>query len=369
MCGDMNINHLDWGLPSNRQSGQTKKMKSLIDQLFQRILPHSVSQCVTVATRFMSGQPQTGLDHFYTNRPDKLSPVQAQFCGGSDHKLIFAIRYSKVIKKNVRYVRKRSYKNFDSTAFLAEVENLQWWDLYQTEDVNLAVELFSDKLTGILDRLAPVKTIQTRNKYVPWLSQETKNLMQQRDQAQGRAASSNSQEDWKQFKKLRNQVTSRLRVEESNWQSSKLRTCTGKPSEQWQLILGWLDWKSSGSPTQLFHNGKMLNKPSEIADCQNEFFVNKVKNIRENLPAQVSDPLAKLRLLMRNRSCSFHLKSVHPEAVEKILAGLKNSKSCGLDTIDTFTLKLAGPYIIPALTHLVNLSITAQIFPGMWKTA
>ena len=106
VCGDMNINHLDWGLASNRQSGQTKKMKSLIEQLFQRILPHSVSQCVTVATRFMSGQPQTGLDHFYTNRPDKLSPVQAQFCGGSDHKLIFAIRYSKVINKNVRYVRK-----------------------------------------------------------------------------------------------------------------------------------------------------------------------------------------------------------------------------------------------------------------------
>ena len=114
VCGDMNINHMDWGLPSSRQSGQTKKLKSLIEQLFQQIFPHSVSQCVTVATRFMAGQPQTGLDHIYTNRPDKLSPVQAQFCGGSDHKLIFAIRYSKVIKKNVRYVRKRSFKNFDS---------------------------------------------------------------------------------------------------------------------------------------------------------------------------------------------------------------------------------------------------------------
>ena len=38
-------------------------------------------------------------------------------------------------------------------------------------------------------------------------------------------------EDWKEFKKCRNQVTSRLRGEESNWQRSKLRTCDGKPSE------------------------------------------------------------------------------------------------------------------------------------------
>ena len=216
VCGDMNINHLDWALPRNRQSGQTKKLTSLIEQLFQRILPHGVAQCVTVPTRVMPGQPQTGLDHFYTNRPDKLSNVQAQFCGGSDHKLIFATRYSRVIKKNVRYVRKRSYKNFDPSVFLAEVENLKWWDIYQTEDLDLAVKLFSDKLTGILDQLAPVKTIQTRNKYVPWLSKETKNLMEQRDLAQGRAASSRSQEDWKMFKKLRTQVTGRLRVEESN---------------------------------------------------------------------------------------------------------------------------------------------------------
>ena len=98
VCGDMNINHLDWAAPSNRQSSQTKKLKSLIDQLFERILPHSVSQCVTVPTRFMQGQTATGLDHFYTNKPTKLSSVQTQFWGGSDHRLVFATRYSKLIQ-------------------------------------------------------------------------------------------------------------------------------------------------------------------------------------------------------------------------------------------------------------------------------
>ena len=66
-----------------------------------------------------------------------------------------------------------------------------------------------------MDRLAPVRTIQTRNKYVPWLSEETKLLMQQRDEAQSRAARTKSQEDWKAFKQLRNKVTNRLRSEES----------------------------------------------------------------------------------------------------------------------------------------------------------
>ena len=113
----------------------------------------------------------------------------------------------------------------------------------------------------------------------------------------------------------------------------------------------------------------MSNKPSEIADCQNDFFVNKVANILRNLPQQVSDPLDKLRFIMRNRTCSFKLKAVHPETVEKILSNLKNSKSCGLDTIDTYCLKLAGQHIIPALTHIINLSIETQQFPTSWKTA
>ena len=193
----------------------------------------------------MPGQPQTGIDHFYTNRPDKLSHVQTQFCGGSDHKLIFATRHSKVIKKNARYVRKRCYKNFEPSVFLAELEQIRWWEIYQADNVDIAVQLFSEKLTGILDRLAPVKTIQTRTRYAPWLSKATKQLIEQRDQAQTNAASSRNQEDWEQFKRLRNQVTSRLRVEESNWHHGKLKNCSGKPSEQWQHILGWLDWKST----------------------------------------------------------------------------------------------------------------------------
>ena len=72
---------------------------------------------------------------------------------------------------------------------------------------------------------------------------------------------------------------------------------------------------------------------------------------------------------MRSRTCSFQLKPVHPDTVEEILSSLKNSKSSGLDTIDTFTLKLAAPYILPAITHIVNLSIETQLFPTRWKTA
>ena len=71
-------------LPSHHSS---IRLKSLIEALFDRILPLGVTQLVTGATRIERGQPKSGLDHLYSNRSEKLSSVQTFFTGVFDHKL------------------------------------------------------------------------------------------------------------------------------------------------------------------------------------------------------------------------------------------------------------------------------------------
>ena len=51
------------------------------------------------------------------------------------------------------------------------------------------------------------------------------------------------------------------------------------------------------------------------------------------------------------------------------MSKLKNSKSTGVDDIDNGIIKLITEDIIPALTHIINLSITHSDFPSMWKIA
>ena len=115
----------------------------------------------------------------------------------------------------------------------------------------------------------------------------------------------------------------------------------GSSSEQWHYVMGWLGWKNCGSPSQLFYGGRLINKPIEIANIQNEYFVKKVNLIQQNLPSSSSDPLAILKGLMQYRSSIFHIKSVHPDLIEQVVKGLKNSKSAGLDNIDTQILKFS----------------------------
>ena len=113
----------------------------------------------------------------------------------------------------------------------------------------------------------------------------------------------------------------------------------------------------------------MICKPYAIAQCMNQYFVRKVRTIVSNLPNNNSDPLALVRNAMKNRSCSFQLKAVHPDEIDKIISSLKSSRSCGMDNIDSYVIKLAKNDLVPVITHILNLSIIQQVFPEAWKIA
>ena len=193
--------------------------------------------------------------------------------------------------------------------------------------------------------------------------------MKERDQLQKLAAETGSREDWEKFKCSRNKINNRLKFEEQKWQKFKLDECGTNSKLIWKIVKGILNWQTSGAPSQLFYKGSLIQKPQELAAAQNEFFLDKIEEILTNLPPQVSDPLSTLKSRMIGRTCSFSLAAVHPDEVEKVISSLSNSSSFGLDQIDTYTVKLIKLEILPALTHIINLSVTTKVFPSCWKRA
>ena len=91
----------------------SEKLKPLIEDLFEKIMPHGISQLVQVPTHAHHGVAIKCLDHLYSTNPEKLSNIEAEFTGMSDHKLVKVQRFSKTLKQCPRYVRKRCFKNFD----------------------------------------------------------------------------------------------------------------------------------------------------------------------------------------------------------------------------------------------------------------
>ena len=222
VMGDTNLDFLKWDDPNQPGSHQRHRLHKLSHAIFDRVFPFGFVQMVSVATRFWPGQEPSGLDHWYTNKPGKLSDIQVNNQGGSDHKLIFGIRYSKAIISKPKIIKKRSYKNFVPVDFLAKIRSISWLDIYLCEDLETATDLFTQKVTTILDEMAPIKTYQVRKKYAPWLSPALKSEIKDRDAAQHKAQESGSQEDWKKYKKFRNSVNNKLKGAKTRWQKEKL---------------------------------------------------------------------------------------------------------------------------------------------------
>ena len=115
--------------------------------------------------------------------------------------------------RSTRYVKKRSYTNFCPNLFIKAIREISWWELYSCNNPDEAAHIFTRKLSLILDEMAPVRKYQVRRKYAPWLSKSTKELMNERNLAQKRAAKSGKAYEWKSFKKLRNKINAILKKE------------------------------------------------------------------------------------------------------------------------------------------------------------
>ena len=219
--------------------------------------------------------------------------------------------------------------------------------------------------------LYSLKTFQVRNKYVAWVSTAIKQKIKAGDAAQVKAATSQLKEDWDQYRRLRNDLVVVKRKEKLAWQQQKLEECEedGDSGKLWKNVLGWLNWSSSISPTKLSQDGALVTSPSKMAEIQNEYYINKVRTIRQSMPAQRRHPLYTLRQSMQGRARPFSPDPVSPDQVDKIIGSLKNSKACGVDMVDTYVIKLAKAEIVPAVCHIVNLSFQQSKFPTKWKIA
>ena len=109
--------------------------------------------------------------------------------------------------------------------------------------------------------------------------------------------------------------------------------------------------------------GVLYSKPRNLVRIMNEYFIGKVKSLRENIPESCDNQAVSVQKMMENKNCIFKLRCVHPDEVLKIISNLKSTESCGTDNIDSKVIKIAKFELTPVITHIVNLSVQSSTFP------
>ena len=138
----------------------------------------------------------------------------------------------------------------------------------------------------------------------------------------------------------------------------------------WKTAKDMLGITKNLSPTTVNVNGDNVTNPSKLANIFNQFFIQKVKDLRQKTGSNTTiDPVQRLRTWLEPRGelPVFQIKPIDLRVLRRILKRMKGKRSHGIDGIDSFSLKLAGPFIEDALLHLINLSFSSKTFSEQWK--
>ena len=83
----------------------------------------------------------------------------------------------------------------------------------------------------------------------------------------------------------------------------------------------------------------------------------------------MSNPFLSGSLVVKKRNAKFQFKAIQVQEIRDALAMVKTTKGFGVDSISSFLLKLALPFVENSLTILFNTSIETSIFPESLKLA
>ena len=122
-----------------------------------------------------------------------------------------------------------------------------------------------------------------------------------------------------EYKKIRNKVNNKKKLEEKNFKSHKLAQNSNSPAKTWQTVKDFMDWEESGGPpSQLSIGNKLISKASLIASEMNKYFIEKVQTIRAGIQ-YYPNSFNKCKEIMESNNCSFGLRHVQLSKVNKLL--------------------------------------------------
>ena len=123
-------------------------------------------------------------------------------------------------------------------------------------------------------------------------------------------------------------------------------------------------------PPQILIDGRLLSKPIEMATAMNNYFINKIADLKTNVDIIIENAVKLLNDYVEQHTLpdeGFSLKEITTEDTLEIIKTLKGKKSIGSDWICGYSLKLAGDTLVSELRCLINLSIRHGDYYNKWK--
>ena len=347
ILGDLNIDFL------NKETPKYKFFKSQI------VEPLGLTQLIQKPTR-ITKNTQSLIDLILVSSPQNVKFSDVTVCPFEvDHDLIYMAYNFKKVKFKPRIITKRIMKDFSADEFKDKLNLAPWGNIYAVpqNDVDNQIVILENIFNNVLNDVAPVKSFRVTRPPSPWLTDDLKKLMEDRDKLKSAFKKNFDRETEENYKKLRNLVCHKKRSAKHQNFHKKINS-QSKNSKKIHSALKTekvVDSKKSNNNSETsFINLDILN---QTFSSFNNMIVDKNK---------VSNEIG--RIMQHSLPQTFSFQQVTEIEVLKAVKSIKTNAT-GIDNISAMFIKTGIDIALPFITDIINNAIRCKYFPCRWKFA
>lgn len=329
-----------------QQDNRSLRLKSLIGSSNLNVLPLSATH--------HSHTGDTLLDLIITSDTDLIT-LHGQFDapGISHHDLIYASIKHRLPKPKPITLHQRNFARMSLECLNADAFAIKWSSVYSVPTIEDKIDFLTGEILKLFDCHAPIHPVKLKHKPSPWINSSIRKAMSRRNSAFRKYKHYRNEENWAEYKRLRNRCNQLCRTAKRQYIAEQIELST--PAGIWKFL------RSIG-----------IGKP-KILDSKIPLDLNLLN--KHFTTATILDPSTKLNTInaiyhkpRHNVLAHFDFSPVSEDSVSKIVQNIK-SKATGNDEIGRIMLMYIFKHVLPALTHIINFSLSCGQFPDSWRKA
>jgi hypothetical protein len=323
---------------------------------------------VTSPTR-ETNSTSTIIDNFFINFDKSLCKVENLNFELSDH-------YAQVMyvsppvsfkdKDLPKFTFRRTFSMARKNIFSNLILNIDWSDIYFTNDVDEKFNIFLSRLQSVFNVAFPFKQIRisrTVNRF-RWQSPELKYLcLEKRDlEILFKNNSNNVQLKYK-LNELKRKIRQKINQLKEDYANKQINSSQNKNKTIWKIVNEEIKHKSKSSIYTLESGNRVVSSPFDIAQEFNECFSSRLSGFTQcknhyPLPAELYDG----PVLHEFQDCEL-------SDVRMMVGEMRGGMSAGVDGVPALLFKKIFPLVENVVLHLCRHSLMSGIFPTSLKLA
>ena len=344
IAGDININIHDHSKDPAKHS------------YLNLLATHGLLPAHTLPTR-----QQACLDHVMlkTRLPASTSVAHSALTDHETVMLFLSKQMPKIIRKNcIRF----NYAKIDT-----DLRELDFSEVYKTQDPHEAGETITRLIKHVIDSNAQsVKTPNRKQILKPWITPGLLRCMRHRDTLHRKFKKAPNNEILKiTFTRYRNYCNKLLRNLKIEFEKNEIKKAGKNTKQLWSAInnISSRSTRKANTSAQLL---ALSSTPQNSVNHVNDFFAKIGEKLAKNIKSTHTNAT---NGNLTNRTQSMVMLPTDEEEVARILMSLRNSCAAGWDGISSDLLKKHTAVIVPPLTYIYNLALSAGKFPNVFKKA